>query len=357
MHTPPSTPKESMARTPSSEDGSSPRVLFADVTPTKRTRGDDPSPEDDIPGTPPSSESFSLKGLLSPGTGEVPGIPSGPPPSVPPRAPSKSKLSRNHDSEEPTSEQTTLALKGLVLLTILWKSIANLGAGSFGTVDKVALLPSPGSPLGTPCSPPVAMKTVRQSDRQGPKALRAEAANLGSPGCAFGVATTNDNGDLIIFTSVAVPLSKMGQIWYQLLEEIISLMKISIKEGPLGVILDLKLENLGIIPEGTATVVPDEKGQPSIGPPTQKKQVVILDLGNFLDAEDTDATYAVFLEENDLMTEEQQTKFREFKCEMMEALLRNQFADSPEDEKWIVAGICTKYGYRYAGGEQYQPEF
>lgn len=349
MHTPPSTPKGSMARTPSSEDGSSPRVLFADVTPTKRERDGDPSSdEDDIPGTPPSSEPLSLKGLLSPGRGGVSGIP-----SVPPRAPSKSKLRRNHDSEE----QTSLALEGVVLLAVPWKWIDNLGDGSFGTVDKVALLPPPGSPLGTPCSPPVAMKTVSQSDRQGPKALRAEAANLGSPGCAFGVATTNDDGDLIIFTSVAVPLSKMGQIGYQLLEEIISLMKISIKEGPLGVILDLKLENLGIIPEGTATVVPDEKGQPSIGPPTQKKQVVILDLGNFLDAEDTDATYTVFLEENDLMTEEQQANFRKFKCEMMEALLRNQFADSPEDEKLIVASICTTYGWRYAGGQQYQPEF
>lgn len=278
------------------------------------------------------------------------------PSRAPPPTPFKPKLKRSSTSDGPEEPQSN-ALLGLPILVVLWNWIVNLGTGSFGTVDKVVFRPHLGSLPGTPSSPPVAMKTVKQSPKQGPKALSEEAANVGLPGCASGVATTNDDGDLVIFTSVAVPLSKMGQIGSQLLEEIISLMRISIREGPLGVILDLKLENLGFIPEGTATVVPDEKGQPSIGPPTQKKQVVILDLGNFLDAEDTDATCGVFLEEKDLMTVEQQTKFRVFKFEVMEALLRNQFAEMPEDEKWIVAFICTKYHYRYAGGQQYQPEF
>jgi hypothetical protein len=201
------------------------------------------------------------------------------------------------------------------------------------------------------------MKTVKPSPKQGPKALIAEAANVGSPGCASGVAVTNDDGDLFIFTSVAVPLSKMCKIESQLLEEIISLMGISIMMAPLQVILDLKLENLGFVPKGTATVIPDEKGQPSIGPNTKEKKVVVLDLGNFLDAEDTDAKYGVFLEEDDLVSVEQQTNFRKFKFEVMEALLRNQNATEPKDEKLIVAGICTKFGYRYAGGAQYQPDF
>ena len=268
-------------------NGSPVCVLFAAVvTPTKRNRIDVPSSyEDDVPGTPPSSGSLSLRGLLFPGTGGVPEISSGPPP-----APSK-LIRKKYGSEKPKS----LALKGLVILKILWQSIANLGTGSFGTVDKVVLLPASGSPTGTPCSPPVAMKTVNQSERQGPKTLRGEAANVGSPGCASGVAATNDDGDLFIFTPVAVPLSKMGQIEYQFLEEIISLMRNSIMDGPLRVILDLKLENLGFIPQGTATVVPDEKGQPSIGPPTQEKKVVILDLGNFLDAEDTDPKSRILL--------------------------------------------------------------
>jgi hypothetical protein len=42
---------------------------------------------------------------------------------------------------------------------------------------------------------------------------------------------------------------------------------------------------------------------------------------------------------------------------MMEALLRNQCATKPKDEKPIVADICTKFRYRYAGGAQYQPDF
>jgi hypothetical protein len=352
MQTPPPTPPRTPKRpleTPKSMGGNSPgrgstsRVLFTDETPTKRTCNGDQSSEDGVPGTPPSGR-FSLKGLLSPGRGEFPGIPSGPPPAL-----YKSKLSRNLDSEEPTS----LALEGLVLLEVPLKSIDYLGTGSFGTVDKVVFL----SPPGTPCSPPVAMKTVRQSERQGPKALRAEAANLGLEGCASGVAATNNDGDLIIFTSVATPLSHIRKIGLDFLEEVIRLMKSAVFLAPLRVILDLKLENLGFIPEGTATVVPDEKGQPSIGPLTKEKKVVILDLGNFLDAEDTDATYGVFLEEKDLMTVEQQANFCNFKFEVMEALLRNQFADMPEDKKWIVARICDKYGWRYAGGQQYQPDF
>ena len=328
--------------------GSSSRVLFGTPNGTpKRTRDDPLSDGEDAPGTP--GHGFSLKGMLSPGRGGVP-VSSGPPPAL-----SKSRVRRSStdDPEEPPS----YALPGLPILAVVWSFICSLGAGSFGMVDKVVFPPLPGSPPGTPCSPPVAMKTVRQSPKQGPKALLAEAANVGLPGCASGVATTNDDGDLIIFTSVAVPLSKMGQIGSQLLKEIISLMRISIRKGPLRVILDLKLENLGFIPEGTATVIPDEKGQPSIGPPTQEKKVVILDLGIFLDAEDTDATYGVFLEEKDLMTVEQQANFRNFKFEVMEALLRNKFAEMPEDEKWIVARICTKYRYRYAGGQQYQPDF
>ena len=330
----------------------SPIDLFG--TPTKRDRGEPDCNSDDDEQPKTSGHSFSLMGLLSPGRGSGP-VSSGPPPGPPP-APFKSRarrLSPTNDTEIPPSN----ALSGLPILAVLWNLIVNLGTGSFGTVDKVFFRPPSGSPPGTPCSPPVAMKTIMQSDRQGPKALLAEAANLGSPGCASGVAVTNDDDDLIIFTSVAVPLSKMRKIGSQLLEEIIFLMGISIREGPLGVILDLKLENLGFIPKGTATVVPDEKGQPSIGPNTTENEVLVLDLGNFFDPEDTDTTYGVFLEEHDLATVEEQTKFREFKFEMMEALLRNQCAKIQEDEKWIVASICTKFGYRYAGGAQYQPDF
>lgn len=347
MQTPTSTPKGSMARTPSSEDGSSPRVLFADVTPTKRTRSDDPSPEDDIPGTHPSSESFSLKGLLYPGTGEVPGIPSGPPP-----APSKF-MKKKSGPEEPT----TLALKGLVLLTILWKQIANLGAGSFGTVVKVVFLPSPGSPPGTPCSPPVAMKTVTQSKQQSAKALRAEAANLGSPGCASGVAATCEKGKLYLFTPIAIPLTKMYRIGATLLEEVIRLTKKAIMKAPLSVVFDCNPNNLGFVRLGTTTVVADENGQPCAGPPTDANSVVFLDLGYCPSPEEANKDFNPILDNEAVETEEQKANFRKFKCEMMEALLRNQFADMPEDENRIVADLCTTYSWRYAGGQKYQPEF
>jgi hypothetical protein len=307
------------------------------------------------PGSPRSP--ISCLGLLSPGFNRKGGIgKSTLPAKSPPPAPSKSRVRRPSTSGGP-EELSSNALPGLPILAVFLNWIINLGIGSFGTVDKVVFPPPSGSPPGTPCSLPVAMKTVSLSSKQGPKALLAEAANLGSPGCASGVAVTNNDGKLIIFTSVAVPLSKMRKIGSQLLEEIISLMGISIMMAPFGVILDLKLENLGLVSKGTATVVPDENGQPSIGPNTTENEVLVLDLGKFFDPEDTDATYGVFLEEHDLRTVEEKTKFRVFKYEMMEALLRNQCAEIQEDEKWLVAGICTKFGYRYAGGAQYQPNF
>jgi hypothetical protein len=255
--------------------------------------------------------------------------------------------------EEPES----LALEGLVILTILWKWIADLGTGSFGTVDEVAFQPPTGSPPETPCSPPVAMKIAMQSDRQGPKALLAEAANVGSPGCASGVATTCKEGHLYLFTSVAIPLTKMYRIGATLLEEVIRLTKEAIMKAPLPVVFDCKPNNLGFVPSGTTTVVADENGQPCAGPPTDANSVVFLDLGNCGSPEEADKNFNPLLDDEALLTVEEQTKFREFKCEMMEALLRNQFANSPKDKNRIVADICTEYGWRCADGPQYQPEF
>ena len=344
MQTPPSATRQSNVNG-RSPDGS-PRVLFGTPNDTpKRTRCNPLSDGDDSPGTPGCD--FSLKGLLSPGRGDVP-VSSGPPP-----APSKSRFRRSStsdDSEEPPSN----ALPGLLILAVTWKWIANLGAGSFGTVDKVVFQPPPGSPLGTPCSPPVAMKTVTQSPKQGPKTLLGEAANVGSPGCAFGVAVTNDDGDLFIFTSVATPLSQMRQIGFELLEQVILMMKDSIMKAPLPVVFDCKSENIGLVRKGEATVIADANGQPCAGPVTEFDSVVFLDLGNCSSPEEADKNFNPLLDDQDLETEEQQVKFREFKFEMMEALLRNQFADVPEDEKVIVARICTKYSWAYAAGVQHQ---
>ena len=353
MRTPPPTPPRTPKRpleTPKSMGGNSPGrgstscVLFTDETPTKRTCNGDQSSEDGVPGTPPSGR-FSLIGLLSPGRREVPGILSGPPPRAP------SKLMKIKSGPE------SLALEGLVILTILWKWIADLGTGSFGTVDEVAFQPPTGSPPGTPCSPPVAMKIAMQSDRQGPKALLAEAANVGSPGCASGVATTCKEGHLYLFTSVAIPLTKMYQIGATFLEEVIRLTKEAIMKAPLPVVFDCKPDNLGFVPSGTTTVVADENGQPCAGPPTDANSVVFLDLGNCRSPEEADKDFNPLLDNEAVETKEQQANFRKFKCEMMEALLRNQFADSPEDENRIVADLCTKKGWCCACSPQYQPDF
>jgi hypothetical protein len=255
--------------------------------------------------------------------------------------------------EEPKS----LALEGLVLLTILWKWIADLGTGSFGTVDEVAFQPPSGSPLETPCSPSVALKIAMRSDRQGPKALLAEAANVGSPGCASGVAATCEKGHLYLFTPIAIPLSEMHRIGVTMLEEVIRMTKEAIMKALLSVVFDCKPDNLGVVLEGTPTVVADENGQPCAGPPTDANSVVFLDLGNCRSPEDGDKGFNPIVDDDALETIEKQTKFREFKCEMMEALLRNKFAKIPQDQKQIVAGICTKYGWSYAGGEEFQPEF
>ena len=349
MQTPPRTSPKRSLDTPKSMGGNSPedestvRVLFANdtLTPTKKKRTIDPS-----------SEFISLNGLLHSGRGEVPGIPSGPPPSVLPRAPSK-LMRKKSGPEEPES----LALEGLVILSISTKWIADLGTGSFGIVDEVVFEPPSGFPPGTQCSPTVAMKTALQSELQGPKALRAEAANVGSPGCASGVAATCKKGNLYLFTPVATPLSKMHRIGVTMLEEVIRMTKEAIMKAPLSVVFDCKPDNLGFVPSGTTTVVADENGQPCAGPPTDANSVVFLDLGNCGSPEEADKDFNPLLDDEAVETKEQQTKFREFKFEMMEALLRNQLADSPEDEKRIVAKLCTKNGWYCACGPQYQSEF
>jgi len=354
MQTPPPTPKRTPKRslnTPESmggnspEDGSPSRVLFADITPTKKTRAG-PSSEDDIPGTPPS-ESFSLRRLLSPVRGGLPDIPSGPP-----SAPSKLRQKKSGPEEE-----KSMALEDLMIFTIFWTDIDNLGAGSFGTVDAVVFQPPPGSHPGTPCSPPVALKTVFQSEKQSAKALRGEASNLGSPGCVSGVAATCDKGNLYLFTPIAIPLSAMIRIGATMLEKVISMTKEAIMNAPLSVVFDCKPDNLGFVLLGTPTVVADQNGQPCVGPPTDAESVVFLDLGNCHSPEEADGDYNPLVDDDELETIEQQTEFREFKCEMMEALLRNQFADMPEDEKKIVARICTEKRWRYAGGQEFQPNF
>jgi len=293
--------------------------------------------------TPPSSPSEN-RGNSSPIYLGSPGriLFGGSPKRGPPDAPSKKRTKpKIVDGETPS-----YALKGLVVLDVPFNRICNLGVGSFGTVDKVVL----GSLPGTPCSPEVAMKKIVDSPKQGPKGLLKEAANLGKPGCAFGVAATDNQGNLLLFTSLAIPLTEIYYLGRQILDQIIVMTKSAIMKAPLSVVYDCKPANLGLVQKGTPTVVADPNGQPCVGPLTAVDTVVFLDLGTCGSPEEADGNFNPLLDDDALETEDEQLKFRQFKCEMMEALLWNQFAEHPQEENLIVAIECKKRGWSYARG-------
>ena len=299
--------------------------------------------------TPPSSPSSPSrdKKYFSPISLESPDIvlfQESPKRGPPPATPSKQKKAKFRTADETTS----YALKGLVILNVFWRLICNLGSGSFGTVDKIVI----DSPSGTPCSPEVAMKKIVNSPKQGPNGLLREAANLGQPGCASGVAATDYQGNLFLFTSVAIPLTRIHCLGRQILDQIIVMTKSAIMEAPLSVVYDCKPENLGLVQKGTTTVIADPNGQPCAGPLTDVDSVVFLDLGNCGSPEEADGNFNPLLDDDAFETENEQLKFRKFKCEIMEALLWNQFAEHPEEENLIVAIECTKYGWSYARGLQ-----
>jgi hypothetical protein len=231
-----------------------------------------------------------------------------------------------------------------------------LGKGSFGEVHSVCFSPPAGSPSGTPNSPPIAVKIVK-SGKVVPKALKEEAESFNSPGCAQGVAMQGDDETYYGFSSIATPLSKMTEIGAEMLHAVIKMMKPTIMAVPIGVVYDCKPENLGFIPKGTPTVKVGPDGQPCVSNFTDKDQVVFIDIGIIRSPDEADKNFNPLLDDEALETKEQQANFRKFKCEVMEALLRNKFAKMPQDQKQIVANICTKYGWRYAGGQQYQPDF
>jgi len=272
----------------------------------------------------------------------------------PPSAPSKQKKAKSRMDSEETNDTISYALKGLVILEVNWRLICNLGAGSFGTVDKVVFQPPINSQPGISFLPEFAMKKLVMSPKQGPNGLLREANNLGKPGCASGVATTDYQGNLFIFTSVAIPLTQILSLGIQILDEIIVMTKSAIMEAPLSVVYDCKPDNLGFVQKGTTTIVADINGQPCAGPLTDLDSVVFLDIGNCGSPEEADGNFNPLLDDDALETEEEQLTFRQFKCEMMETLLRNQFAEHPEEEKIIVAMICTKYDYSYARCQQAQ---
>jgi hypothetical protein len=348
MQTPSSqrTPKRSLD-TPESMGGNSPedestaRVLFADETPTKKTRAVDPSSEDDIPGTPPSSGSFSLNGLLHSGRGEVPGIPSGPPPPQP-RKPQKMR---------PYSE----IYKWLPLLKLMFMSFCSrlLGEGDFGTVHEFHL---PNLP-GTPPSPPIAVKEIK-FDTPGVCStdLQDEVKRLGSPGCVPGVACRTDDSARI-FMPLGVSLDKLhySKMAPDTLEWLIKVIHWICKTVESGVVADLKPANLIFLPAGTATVVKDAEGQPCMGPPTEFDDIVVCDLGTVDPTSGGTKKYGVLPLESDAAQPGVEARLRQFKATMLEALIRDAANPSGKTIEQIVAG-CVPEGWAYAAGEQHQAQ-
>lgn len=333
MQTPPPPPKTIQSNGDyGSPNGSLSRALFRTPNGTpKRTRDDPHSDGEDAPRTP--EHNFSFKGMLFSKRGD---------------GPAQDHCSNFEKTSPPKIRRFNVEnLKNSLKLPILEKTLSfgnMLGKGSFGKVYEVKL---PGSPLS------IAVKVV-EAGNMSAKALRQEANSFGSPGCPEGVPFAGEDGTYYAFSSIAIPFDRID---VEKLESVVKMTKEAMVTLDNKKLYDAKPENFGFIPRGTPTVQKDENGQPMVGPLTTEDQVVLLDMSEHKSPEDADGIFNPLLDDEALETKEQQAIFRKFKCEMMEALLRNQFADSPEDEKKIVAGICTKFGYRYAGGAQYQPDF
>jgi hypothetical protein len=228
-----------------------------------------------------------------------------------------------------------------------------LGKGDFGKVSEVRLP----NPPGTPPSPPIAVKEIN-FDAPGvfSKDIGDEVARLGSPGCVPGVACRTDDSALI-FMPIGSPLDKLdfSKMTAMMLEWVIHSVKDICMMVDFDVVADLKLANLIFLPGGTATVVKDAEGQPCMGPPTQFNQIVVCDLGTVDPTSGGTKKYGVLPSESDAEKTDFETKLRQFKATMLEALIRDAADPSGKTVERIVAS-CVPEDWVYAGGEQYQAQ-
>lgn len=312
MHTPPSTPP----RTPG--------------TPTR------------TPGTPkmtPESP-ISCRGLLFPGRGGIDKANS--PAKSPPPQPRKPQKMRPY-----SQVYSWLPLLKLMLINLCSNL---LGKGDFGTVSMVSLQ----NPPGTPQSPPIAVKEIEfathgvcSSD------LQREVGRLGSPGCVPGVACRT-NESMRIFMPLGVPFEGLdfSKMTKEMLEWVIHSVKKICMVVDVGVVADIKPENFVLIPQGTATVLKDSKGQPCMGPPTEYDEIVLCDLGSVDPTSGGTKKYGVFPSvESDAENADFETKLRTFKATMMEALIRDAANPSGKTVEEIVAE-CVPEGFFYAAGSK-----
>jgi hypothetical protein len=326
MQTPPSTPPRTPTRTPTRTPVTPPRT----------------------PGTPkmtPEKSPISCRGLLFPGRRGI-GKAKSPAKSPPLQLKKPQKM-------RPLSE----VYKWLPLLKLMLINFCSnlLGKGDFGTVSEVCL---PNIP-GTPRSPPIAVKEIK-FDTHGVCStdLQEEVNRLGSPGCVHGVACrTGESVKIFMPLGIQFESLDFSIMTKEMLEWVIQTVNdICMNKLDLGLLADIKLENFIFLPEGTATVVKDAEGQPSMGPPTEHDEIVYCDLGSVDPTSGGTKKYGVFpLVESDAEKADFETKLRTFKATVMEALIRDAANPSGKTVEQIVAPLVPPK-LVYAAGVQHQTQ-
>jgi hypothetical protein len=154
---------------------------------------------------------------------------------------------------------------------------------------------------------------------------------------------------------LGVPLDKLdfSKMTAEMLELVIQSVKYICMMVHFYVVADLKLQNLIFLQDGTPTVVKDAEGQPCMGPPTQFDQIVVCDLGTVDPTSGGTKKYGVLPPESDAKQPDFETRLRQFKATMLEALIRDAANPSQKPVEEIVAS-CVPEGWAYAAGEQHQ---
>ena len=195
-----------------------------------------------------------------------------------------------------------------------------IGSGAYSEVFKVK------SPEGKAVMKEGAFSPISKSAPNGQKCLRPkdateEAQTYGKPFCLKGVcyqeqdSTVPRGGWLCALTQMVTPLDNMNgeevqSLWHQI--------ETAIRGAPIGVIVDCKPENMGLVKAGAATPFLKEDG--SIGWKRQQEDaVVFIDL-NHIDGEG-DGNWAL------LIDEPSEQMLRDFKVEIM-----RQWMENPEED-------------------------
>jgi hypothetical protein len=229
-----------------------------------------------------------------------------------------------------------------------------LGKGDFGTVSEVRLP----NPPGTPQSQPIAVKKIKfQTPGACSTDLQDEVKRLSSPGCVTGVAfRTEESMEILMPLGVPFESLDFSKMTKEMLEWVIQSVKdICMNKLDIGLLADIKPQNFIMILKGTATVVKDDKGQPRMGPPTEHDEVVYCDLGSVDPTSGGTKIYGVLPSESEAEKPDFETKLRNFKANIMKALIANAVNQSGKTVEQIVAPLVPQE-WAYAAGEQHQAQ-